>query len=457
MVKGKNVIYRINGFIVLIGIHLYVLKKLVFFPYPELFVYSYLTKQGLIPYKQIFDQHFPGIMFFPINMISLGIDTPQEARLLQLGVVAVTHILIFSISKKIFKTNFYSLIPNLLYLVWQPFFEGYVLWIDSFIAMFLLLACYFLLRKKNANDILYSGIFLGIALLFKQVVVLLLILIAMFLVVKKKSAFIKFLLGLSVPLILLVLWVTNLGIWSDFIYWTFTFNVTTFAQMGRKYPVLHDILKFAWVLGPAFLAVFAKLRRGFIEDHILLTIFLVGSLAFAYARADFIHIQPALPFAIIMFVLFLSLLSKKLLLAYLTIYFIGSVYLLVPFYRWASAQDNVFFFGETEVRIVKEVRKYSDEDDSVFAFGTTPHLYFLTDTLPPGRVFVFQFPWFMKVAEGKILQGIMDDPPKVVVRDINASVQGMNLVENMPEISRYIDNHYVVRGKVDDTEIMVPN
>jgi len=63
----------------------------------------------------------------------------------------------------------------------------------------------------------------------------------------------------------------------------------------------------------------------------------------------------------------------------------------------------------------------------------------------------------MKVAEGKILQGIMDDPPKVVVRDINASVQGMNLVENMPEISRYIDNHYVVRGKVDDTEIMVPN
>ena len=166
MIKGKNVIYRINGFIVLIGIHLYVLKKLVFFPYPELFVYSYLTKQGLIPYKQIFDQHFPGIMFFPINMISLGIDTPQEARLLQLGVVAVTHILIFSISKKIFKTNFYSLIPNLLYLVWQPFFEGYVLWIDSFIAMFLLLACYFLLRKKNANDILYSGIFLGIALLF---------------------------------------------------------------------------------------------------------------------------------------------------------------------------------------------------------------------------------------------------------------------------------------------------
>src|SRR3990167_11274587 len=87
--------------------HIFLLSKLVFFPYPELFVYSYLTKQGLIPYKQIFDQHFPGIMFFPVNLATLGIDTPQEAQILHLGIVILTQVILFVIGRKLFKSNLY--------------------------------------------------------------------------------------------------------------------------------------------------------------------------------------------------------------------------------------------------------------------------------------------------------------------------------------------------------------
>ncbi len=56
----------------IILIHIFITFKLIFFPYPELFIYPYLTNHGLLPYKQILDQHFPGLMFLPINFNNLG-------------------------------------------------------------------------------------------------------------------------------------------------------------------------------------------------------------------------------------------------------------------------------------------------------------------------------------------------------------------------------------------------
>ena len=83
--------------------------------------------------------------------------------------------------------------------------------------------------------------------------------------------------------------------------------------------------------------------------------------------------------------------------------------------------------------------------------------YYLTKTRPPGNVFVFQFPWFMVEAEEKILQGIITDPPEIIVRDKNAEVENMNLVKYMPKIKAHIDRYYKVVDKIDGTEIMVKN
>ena len=61
--------------------HVFILTKLVFFPYPELFIYPYLTNHGLKPYSQILDQHFPGLMFLPINFDNLGMNNEVSARI----------------------------------------------------------------------------------------------------------------------------------------------------------------------------------------------------------------------------------------------------------------------------------------------------------------------------------------------------------------------------------------
>ena len=293
--------------------HIFLLTKIFFFPYPELFVYSYLTKVGLVPYKQIFDQHFPGIMFFPVNLASLGVDTIFEARILHLGIIVIAHILLFLIGKTLLKSNLLALSGNLLYLVWQPFFEGYVLWIDLLVAPILLLSFLLLTNKKY----FYSGLFIGIALLFKQVLVPLIFFVCLFLFVdnlrqgfSKSKHFLSFLLGLTTSVMLLVLWITNLKIWKEFVYWSLTFNLTTFAQMGRKYPNFHEIIKSLPIFGLGIFSLLFILRKKK-SNFIILGLFFIGSLVFAYARFDFIHLQPALPFAILGIVTGLHILPSK--------------------------------------------------------------------------------------------------------------------------------------------------
>lgn len=441
--------------LIIICLHLFILSKLIFFPYPELFIYSYLTKIGLIPYKQIFDQHFPGVMFFPINLATLGIDTPNEARILHLGIVAITHLILFKISKKLFKSSLILYFPNLLYLLWQPFFEGYILWIDSFAVPLLLLGFYFLIDIKKKKHLFYSGLFLGMSLLFKQVVAPLIFFLwtYQFYLLKSFKKTMPYLLGLTIPVSVLIIWITALHVWREFFYWTVTFNLTTFSQMGRKYPDLNGLVKTLPIIGIGIISlIFGYTRK--LKYTTLITIFLIGSLAFAYARFDFVHLQPTLAFSIIATTFLVRKLSTYTLKVWLFSYFLISLILLIPFYKnnWGK---RTLFFGEFEKNISEKVLKYADSGETIFALGTTPHVYYLTKTRPPGNVFVFQFPWFMQVAEQKILQGILADPPKVVIRDKNAKVGGLNLIEFMPNIGKYIENYYKVIDHVGGTEIMI--
>src|SRR3989344_6612512 len=85
--------------------HIFILSKLIFFPYPELFIYPYLTNHGLKPYSQILDQHFPGLMFLPINFDNLGMNTPETAKIWTVFIILIIHLMIFFLGSKIFKSR----------------------------------------------------------------------------------------------------------------------------------------------------------------------------------------------------------------------------------------------------------------------------------------------------------------------------------------------------------------
>ena len=450
----------------LIFIHIFILLQLMFFPYPELFIYSYLTDKGLLPYKQIIDQHFPGVMFLPINLYSLGIDTLQEMRMIYFALIISSDLIFTKILKKIFNKNVYMLLGFLLYIFWQIYFEGHVFWIESFITPLILLAFGFLLNffeNRRIRNLYFAALSVGIALVFKQTVLPLAGLVFLYLFFKRIH-FKNLLLGgiiFIIPILLVTLYFSKIGVLRDFFYWTVTFNLTIFNEMGKTRPDIIGFAKILPVFGVSVVALLYYLIRK--KDNIvnLTGIFLFGCLFFAYARFDHIHLQPALPFALILLTMLIVAVSRipypvVFRVALSVAYCILSLYIFIPNFRFYNKPGVSPMFNDAETAvIVEKVKDYSNKGDTIFAFGTHPHIYYLTETMPPGNVFTFQFPWFMKVAEQTILTGIVNSPPKVVIRDLNAEVGGYSLAEYMQDIDQYIVENYVLVDYENNIEVLV--
>ena len=436
----------------IIALHISLLLHLIFFPYPELFVYSFLSSKGLLPYRDIFDQHFPGIMLFPINLYSLGLATFARIRVVHLLLVALNQILLYKIGCRITNSNKKALLMNFFYLLWQPYFEGNVLWIESFVTPLLLFSYYFL--DANCRKRLFiSGLLMGLALVFKQVVFPLILFVVVYLFVKNsKKMFLVYLFGLSIFPILMIMFVFSKGIFGEFLYWTATFNLTVFSQMGRKDPNLAGLIQAAPLFALGFLSAFFVLVK-FGKKYLPLLLFAAATLFFAYARYDFIHLQPSLPFFICLITLSLFSINRRLLVIFIIVYITLASFFIIRFYK-LNFGSTIVFWGETEKLVTTIVKENTNPDDKIFSYGSIPDIYFLTNRLPPGNKFVFQFPWFMKVAEKDILKGIIQDSPQIVVEEEGVYVQGYNLDDYMQNIRMYLGTNYVQIGKVGEIKIL---
>ncbi|MBI2596956.1 hypothetical protein HYW41_02255 [Candidatus Daviesbacteria bacterium] len=449
MLKSKIAIVFLALLIIL---HTFLLSRLIFFPYPELFVYPYLTNRGLKPYQQILDQHFPGLMFLPINFDNLGMKTPEVARLWLISVVSFTHLLLFLISSKILKSKFRALLVNLLYLIWQPFFEGWVLWIDSLLPIVLLPAYYALYKRK----FFLTGLLLGMGIIFKQVLIPLagLVLIYIFWEMREVRVIRRYLYGLGLPLVFVTAYLFSIGVLGDFWYWTIVFNMITYVQFGRGMgPSFAHFARVALVFGIAsFILLKIKTR-----DAQLLLIFLFGTLFGLSTRFDFVHFQPALPFAALATAyIFWKLGGSWVVKVFAVGYLLTTVWWLVTFYR-GHLGEKILFFDKQTVEVASKIRRYTKNNDKIFVFGAAPNLYQMSDRLPAGDIFVFQFPWFLMAAEDRLLAGIIKDQPQIIVSDRNTEIEGRKISDFAPKLDKYIIQNYHSIDKVGTVSILNRN
>lgn len=434
--------------IIIILVHIFILTKLIYFPYPELFIYPYLVNHDLKPYSQILDQHFPGLMFLPLNLDNLGMNTPETARIWSIAIVVIIQITLFFIGSEIFKSKFKALLVNILFVVWQPFFEGWVLWIDSFLPLLLLPAFYALFKNK----FFISGILLGLAIVFKQTIIPLSLFVLVYIFWKRCSPSIclKYLGGLLIPVSLMVIYLISIGVLGDFWYWTVSFNLTTYAKFGRgEGPTLAHLSRAILVFGLPFL-ILRKINLTAVQ---ILLIFLIGSLVGLTTRFDFVHFQPALPFALLSFVFVLGRLGGVGRLGVISLYSLVALWWLIIFYK-GHLGDRVIAFDADTKNLAAKIRNYTKQREKIFVFGAAPHLYQMSDTLPAGDIFVFQFPWFLKVAEGRILEGIEKDKPQIVISDRTVKIEEKKIIEFAPNIDQYILENYEKIDNVGDAEIL---
>lgn len=443
-------------FLCILALHGFVLTKLIFFPYPELFIYPYLTNSGLIPYKQIFDQHFPGLMFLPINLNNLGMTSKEVARIWLIVIVLLTQILIFVITQKIFSDFKKSLLACLLYLIWQPFLEGYVLWIDNFLPLFLLPAFYFtytsLAKMRDKWNYFLAGLFLSLAILFKQMAIPLSAMVFLLFILYRsspRSLFLYFLGVLPIPS-LMVTYFFIINDLKEFFYWTVIFNLTTFAQYGRKLPTITGLIRIAGIYSPV---VFLPLLK---NPKLVITIlvFILGSLSGDLARFDFVHFQTSLPFLVILSAgVFFKIINHSLLRWFLIAYaFMLSVWSVI-FYQ-GHLGSKTMFFDLTTYQISDKIKHYSRPGEEIFILGPVPHLYQMSQTVPAGRIFVFQFPWFLRVTQNKFLLALMNNPPALIVNDRSVLIEGNPITGYASELEDYINLNYTIIDKVGSTEFL---
>lgn len=442
--------------LLIISIHLILLKKLIFFPYTELFLYPYLVNSGLLPYKQIFDQHFPGLLFLPINFNNLGMTDPYTARMWLMAVVVCTHLLLYICAKNVLGNARKALLVNSIYLMWQPLFEGWVLWIDSFLPLFLLPAFYYcnrFIKEKKSFWLFLTGLFLGMAVVFKQVIVPLAIMLLVYLLWQKVNwrLCLYYIIGLAIPVLVMLGYLGYLGVIRDFWFWNITFNLTTYVKFGTKGLDLRGWVRVIGLFLPLFY-VFKSAAEN-LKLRILL-LFALSSLAVALDRPDFVHFQPALPFITIGAIWGIGeIWGKRYGKMFISAYVLLIVWWLGAFYR-GHIGSKVFFYDYQTRQVAQRIKMYSSPSQEIFLFGPSPHLYQMTHTLPAGRIFVYQFPWFIKETEGRLLNVLLVDPPKLIVQDRTSSIDGQKLIDYAFGIDKFISENYQVFDKIDAIEFL---
>lgn len=401
----------------ILAAHAMLLWTMEFVPYPELFIYPYLTRLSWLPYAQIIDHHSPGLTFFPVNLASLGLTSAQALKIVMIAIVIVQGWLVYKISK--------SRLALLWFGIWQPFFGGNHLWYDVFLPL-LTLPAYL---AWTAGRWAVVGLLLGTAVVVKQSVLPLVVFVAGLVWWRERQLrpVLVYGLGVIAPLILTAGYFWQLGVWADFWYWLVTFNLQVYALAGKLPPALSD-----WKLLslPLVLLLIATWKS---KDKLILG-WAILSVVGGLSRFALVHLQPAIPF--------LALLLVRLPRRVAFVALVVSLLWVGRYYFRVGNWGQVRFFDSQTLQLSEAIKSRTNPGDHIFLLGAQPHLYVLTQTIPAGKIFAFHMPWILSVVEDRILSGLMADPPRLVVWDTQSQVDGVPITQSAPQLVRYVQDNY---------------
>jgi hypothetical protein len=439
-----------------------------FTPYRELIVYSYLVEKGLVPYKQVIDQHFPGVMLFPLNLASFGLDNISNLRYLHLSINALNIVLFYHLALKLFKSRKSSSIVTIIYLLMLFFFEGYVLWIESFITP-LVLASFILLQRrvkdnkyivsKNKISLFSSGFLLGLAFLLKQQVILVVAAVLLYLLKRsRRKELCCVMAGVLLPVGYLLFYLIDYKVIEEFIYWTFTFNLNVYSRYAFRVITLQEMFKLFAVFAFAVFSLIALLKSK-LKFTVILSVYFIPLLILGYGRYDFIHFQPALPFALILINLYLLNIQKEKLTLlvksafYITIATLFLTLFLSDTYPRSHKYKLDYSLNNQEKMAVKSLKIYVNKDDTLYDLSSMDILNQLTDTLPPGNRYYPKMSWYLQVLGVNMVKNIEENPPDFVVIS-EAKYNSYDQLEYLGEIKKYIDNNYHFEKKINNQNLL---
>ena len=402
-------------FVVLILFHLFLLIKLRFTAWPEMFAWPYLMLKGWLPYRDIAIAHTPVLLFdlAVFNKIfGIGLVQPKIYTWI---LILTTDVLVFYVAKKLWDTKI-AVVSLLFFMPLQVFYEGNGLWFDLALAPLVLLL-YYNLKRSN---IFWVGVFLALAIFTKQTAFWLIVPSAFYLYKDFRSEKLKntttFIEGFLAIFALLFIILAIIGIIPEFIAWTVNFGIfhLPYAEGQISLPTLRQFIISIFpfiILAPL---VFWNKRKS--ADLIIWSLFACLGI---YPRFELFHFQPALPFLAIGAAFSTILLFKKRI-KLLRLIFAGYVTIVLIFVirslirNWG---EEARFYGQHEINVASYVRESVDPGGSIYVLNYWDSIYAITDTIPATKPLVPYLPWYLEYSDLK--EGIVNDlrlsMPKMIV------------------------------------------
>lgn len=404
---------------IIILAHILLLSQLQYIAWPENFLWPYFNFSGLTFYKDIFYIYPPFYVILLSGWFKIVGLSLLNLQVISYAVIGLTDWLLYVAAKK-------KLWPLLIYIPLQIFFEGNGLWPDQLLAPIFLAGWLLFTSKKY----FYLGIVLGLAMLTKQTA-------AYFALGLALISFKNWGRMLSGALCVLALFT---------VYFIFSNNFTNFWQQTVVYIFSHHIgnsLQTLWpnrqqiiAVGLIYIpAVFLGIKSKRRPEILLMLLASLG----IFTRFEYFHLQPALPFAVIL--LSSGTISVPFLLIFLFLFgkFLIRSYHLPPRFYTPDLLVNA-----------ATINQFIPPGSKTLIINSWDHYYYLTGTLPIGNFFFSSTPWnwsYNNLQEKEVATLEKEQPKYVVYGDC---FRIDNICHQPKIIGSYIKNRYEEVLKLPD-------
>lgn len=370
---------------------------------------------GKLLYQDIFDNK-PPLLY----LIYAIFNSDQFlVRLISLIFGLFTCFFFFLLSKKFFQKNISYLVTSIFIVLFAiPLLEGNIANAENFMLLPILISA-FLIFRSTTSKLLISGLFLGIAFLFKIVAVFDFLAFSTFIIILNFANFknIKndlkhlrfFIIGFFFPLVLVSIFFIFKGAFNDFFKAVFLTNISyvNYGNAIKGLPIFLFIKGF--ILLSIIIFIFTK-RKIFSKKIIFISIWIAFSVFNAFfSQRPYIHyVLVVLPSFCLLIGLILS--EKK----YRKLIIFSSVALLLILFKnfnfnginkSISYYSNFISFlkGEKtmvsyaaffdrntprDYEIARFIKPKIDKGDTIFIWGNNAQVYSLTKTIPSTKYIV---------------------------------------------------------------------
>lgn len=437
----------------LIIVHLLVLANLQFTAWPEMLSYPYFLNSGFNLYKDIALPYQPLLVLILSYLYKIfGYDV-NILKYFTWTVILVSDLLITLISFKILGKKPLALFPLLLYVLIQPVTNGNMLWFDVATVPLILAGLLSYLHFKDFKRFLLLGLFLMLAIYIKQQVGLVFVLVAGYFLIKKQFKNV-FLIGLGalIPFVAISIYILNLGILKDYLFWTFEVPLVWYPKFPgyTHWPTKVDMLKSILIFAPAIYLMISSLKKADYFKIIVLLVFLATALT-SFPRFEFFRLQPTIAMYALLTIFLIDNAYKKVIL-------LSSILIVVLISSPALLRDRaegVRFYTNEDIEHVFKIRNITGEKDKVYLLGLNSSYYVFSSRLT-SKPWVDNYVWYMEMPsmQKRVIEGFISGDVNFIFWRVPETGKWYDLAVYQPrEIVEFIKANYTVVDSYKDIQV----